>query len=231
MTTKKTGWIMKQTWEDLLFLHWSVDPSWLQTLLPPQLEVDQFDHKAWIGIVPFEMNRIRFRGLPSIPFASSLLELNVRTYVKYGERQGVYFFSLDASHLAGVKIARNIFHLPYFQAKMGKKNNGKQINFWSSRTHNGGEQADYHVVYEPVGVPYISKKGDLDFWLTERDRLFIVRKGKVMEGKIRHDRWPLQQVDVAVLRDTLSDPYRNNDEFVTHFSKSVTTYLWAFENV
>ncbi|MGA9287700.1 MAG: DUF2071 domain-containing protein [Anaerobacillus sp.] len=231
MTTNKAGWIMKQTWEDLLFLHWSVDPSWLQTLLPPQLEVDQFNQKAWVGIVPFEMNRIRLRGLPPVPFASSLLELNVRTYVKYGDRQGVYFFSLDASHQAGVMIARNIFNLPYFRAKMGKTNNGKQINFWSSRTHNGVERADYHIVYEPVGEPYHSKEGDLDFWLTERDRLFNVRKGNVMEGRIRHDRWPLQQVDVAVLRDTLSSPYRMDNEFITSYSKSVTTYLWPFENV
>lgn len=231
MSPRTSGWIMKQTWEDLLFLHWSVDRYWLQSMLPPQLEVDTFEGEAWIGIVPFEMNQIRFRGLPSVPFASKLLELNVRTYVKYGQKRGVYFFSLDASHRAGVMMARNLFHLPYLQAKMGKKSDGKQISFWSSRTHKGVEKADYHIIYEPLGTSYEARKGDLDFWLTERDRLFIVRGNKVFQGKIKHDRWPLQKVDVAVLRDTLSHPYHYSDQVVTHFSKKVTTYLWPFENV
>lgn len=231
MNQKTSGWIMKQTWEDLLFLHWSVDPSWLQTILPPQLEVDTFEGKAWIGIVPFEMTHIRFRGLPPVPFASRLLELNVRTYVKYGEKRGVYFFSLDASHKAGVSIARNLFHLPYFRAKMGKKKDGNQISFWSSRTHKDANKADYHIIYEPVGEAYETTEGNLDYWLTERDRLFIVRDDNVYQGKIKHHKWPLQKVDVAVLRDTLSQSYHYHEALITHFSRSVTTYLWPFEKL
>lgn len=231
MSQKTNGWIMKQTWEDLLFLHWSVDQSWLQSMLPSPLEVDTFDGKAWIGIVPFEMTHIRFKGLPSVPFASRLLELNVRTYVKYGGQRGVYFFSLDASHKAGVSIARNVFHLPYYRAKMGKKSDGKQISFWSTRTHKKADKAEYHIVYEPVGKAYETTEGSLDFWLTERDRLFIVRNHNVYQGKIKHDKWPLQKVDVAVLRDTLSHPFHYHESTITHFSKSVTTYLWPFEKI
>ncbi|MFP3440792.1 DUF2071 domain-containing protein, partial [Pantoea sp. SIMBA_133] len=104
----------------------------------------------------------------------------------------------------GVAIARNVFHLPYFHAKMGKKSDGNQISFWSSRTHKDAKQADYHIIYEPVGDSFETTEGNLDFWLTERDRLFIVRENNVYQGEIRHDKWPLQKVDVAVLRDTLS---------------------------
>jgi uncharacterized protein YqjF (DUF2071 family) len=221
LSQKTSGWIMKQTWEDLLFLHWSVDCSWLQSMLPPQLEVDTFDGKAWVGIVPFEMTHIRFRGLPPVPFASRLFELNVRTYVKYGEKRGVYFFSL----------AREFFHLPYFRAKMGKKSDGNQISFWSSRNHKNVNKAQYHIIYEPVGEAYETTEGNLDYWLTERDRLLIVRGHDVYQGKIKHTKWPLQKVDVAVLRDTLSQSYHYHEPSITHFSKSVTTYLWPFEKI
>ncbi|MBN8210672.1 DUF2071 domain-containing protein [Bacillus sp. NTK071] len=231
-SSKRKGWIMKQTWEDLLFLHWPVDALWLQSLLPFELEVDTFDGLAWIGIVPFEMNSIRFRGLPAVPFASRLLELNVRTYVKYGNKQGVYFFSLDASHMPGVLIARNVFHLPYFKADMSKRKDRLEVDFSSARTHKGVKQAKYHIKYEPTSDPYEAKKGNLDFWLTERDRLFIVRNESVLQGKIDHDRWPLQDAKADVLHDTLSQGYRYKEhQTITHFSKSVTTYLWPFEKV
>lgn len=231
-SSKRKGWIMKQTWDDLLFLHWPVDASWLQSLLPFELEVDTFDGLAWIGIVPFEMNKIRFRGLPAVPFASRLLELNVRTYVRYGDKQGVYFFSLDASNMPGVLMARKVFHLPYFKADMVKRKGNQQVDFSSSRTHKGVREATYQIKYEPTSKPYKAKKGDLDFWLTERDRLFIVRNGSVLQGKIHHDKWPLQHAKAEVLHDTLSDHYGyKKDQVITHFSKSVTTYLWPFEKV
>ncbi|WP_347552512.1 DUF2071 domain-containing protein [Pseudalkalibacillus hwajinpoensis] len=232
MKSRKNGWIMKQTWENLLFLHWPVEASWLQSLLPPKLEPDTFNGRAWIGIVSFEMNHIRFRGLPPVPYASRLLELNVRTYVKYGNKQGVYFFSLDASHNLGVSIARNIFHLPYFRATMSVSIDAERVNFSSHRTHKGAREADYQLTYRPISDPYEAQGGNLDYWLTERDRLFIVRKGKVFQGKIKHKKWPLQQADNDVLLDSLSQPYKyQKDEAIAHFSKSVTTYLWPLQNV
>lgn len=226
------GWIMKQTWNDLLFLHWPVNPSWLENLLPPQLEVDTFKGEAWIGIVPFEMNKIRFRGLPAIPFASRLLELNVRTYVKYGDKRGVYFFSLDASHGLGVWVAQSVFHLPYFKASLSKSEYGNEIDFRGERTHKGVKSPGFHVKYEPFSEPYQAKEGKLDFWLTERDCLFNVYNGSVYRGDIEHDRWPLQEAKFTVLEDTLSDGYYYNEEqTVAHFSRSVTTYLWPFKRV
>ena len=33
-------WWQAQTWEDLLFAHWAVDPEELGRLLPPELPLD-----------------------------------------------------------------------------------------------------------------------------------------------------------------------------------------------
>ena len=53
--------IMYQSWENLLFLHWTVDPGIIQQTLPPGLTVDTFSGRAWLGIVPFFMRGIRPR--------------------------------------------------------------------------------------------------------------------------------------------------------------------------
>ena len=50
-----------QLWRDLLFLHWEVPASLLQSLIPKPLVVDEFEGKAFIGLVPFVMKNVRPR--------------------------------------------------------------------------------------------------------------------------------------------------------------------------
>lgn len=56
-----------QRWSDLLFLHWQVDPAVIQATLPKSLRVDTHDGAAYVGIVPFFMQRVRPRCLPPLP--------------------------------------------------------------------------------------------------------------------------------------------------------------------
>ena len=49
--------VMKQDWSHLLFLHWEIDPAVIQATLPPGLNVDTYDGKANLGIVPFFMEK------------------------------------------------------------------------------------------------------------------------------------------------------------------------------
>ncbi len=44
--------------------------------------------------------------------------MNVRTYVEYKGKPGVWFLSLDATNALAVWAARRFFHLPYFRARM-----------------------------------------------------------------------------------------------------------------
>src|SRR5271157_3738182 len=86
-------WAMSQRWNDLLFAHWRVPAASILPLLPNGLQAETFQGSAWIGVVPFWMDRIRFRSFPSIPGVRSFPELNLRTYVhdQYTGTKGVYF--------------------------------------------------------------------------------------------------------------------------------------------
>ena len=114
--------IFWQTWRDLVFVHWEVDPAALERLLPPELEPDLFEGKAYVALVPFRMTGIRSVWLPPIPGTARTLETNVRTYVR---RRGVaepvpavWFFSLEAESTLAVRVARGMYGLPYFKARM-----------------------------------------------------------------------------------------------------------------
>ncbi|MBL9141524.1 MAG: DUF2071 domain-containing protein [Phycisphaerae bacterium] len=90
------------TWRRLLFLHWRVNTDALRPLIPPQLEIDEFDGSAWVGLVPFEMCDTRFRGWGWLPGLRRFHECNVRTYVRSGQARGqdagVWFLSLEAAN-------------------------------------------------------------------------------------------------------------------------------------
>src|SRR4051812_34615106 len=54
--------VMRQSWAHLLFLHWRFPVSVVQQTLPPGLTVDAFEGAAWLGVVPFFMQKVRPRG-------------------------------------------------------------------------------------------------------------------------------------------------------------------------
>jgi len=111
--------VMYQDWRDLTFLHWRYEPDVVQKLLPRGLTVQTFDGSAWIGLVPFVMDRVRFPGVPALPWMSRFPETNVRTYVSGPDgSDGIYFFSLDAANPLAVEIARRWYGLNYLRARM-----------------------------------------------------------------------------------------------------------------
>lgn len=196
---------MHMSWEHLAFLHWRVDAEALRRQLPPKLELDCFDGDAWLGVVPFLMNRVRAHGLPGIPPTNRFLELNVRTYVTCDGRPGVWFFSLDAGSRLAVGGARALFHLPYFNAAM-KARLEDQVVYESQRRHAGVRGGDFSVEYEPTGAVFRSAPDSLERWLSERYCLYSAdRRGKLWRGEVHHEPWPLQPGRARIHANTLGD--------------------------
>jgi uncharacterized protein len=192
---------MKQIWHDLLFAHWPVSAAVMRPLVPAHLTLDTFDSQCWVGVVPFRMSGIRARGLPAIPGFSSFPELNVRTYVTYGGKAGVYFFSLDAANLPAVWAARKFYHLPYFHAAMAVEARGGGIRYSS---HRYDPRAEFRGDYSPTSEVRFAAKGAIDHWLTERYCLYTTHRGQVYRGEIHHRPWPLQDADAQLETNTVA---------------------------
>ena len=77
--------VMVQHWSDLVFIHWRYPAEIVQNLLPQGVEVEQFDGSAWVGLIPFHMNDLGFPLVHPLPYVGSFPEVNVRTYVRYGQ--------------------------------------------------------------------------------------------------------------------------------------------------
>lgn len=224
------SWLMTQTWSRLLFMHWEVDPQLLRSQIPDELELDTFEGKAWLGIVPFYMSNIRVRGLPKVPGHSAFLELNVRTYVKRNGISGVYFFSLDAENFLAVKAARGFYHLPYYHALMSLKEEGNVIDYKSERLLRSNSFR-FSARYRPEGEVFRAAPGTFDHFLCERYCLFTVRKGKVYRGDIHHAPWPLQKASCEIESNSMSPLFRGS-EFnapVLHYADKLDVFIWPIE--
>jgi uncharacterized protein YqjF (DUF2071 family) len=111
--------VMYQSWRSLLFLHWEFPPEQVRPLVPAGLDLDLFEGRAYVGLVPFTMKGVRPVVLPPVPGTGAFHETNVRTYVhRDGRDPAVYFFSLDAASALAVIGARALFSLPYHHARM-----------------------------------------------------------------------------------------------------------------
>lgn len=196
---------MRMRWRDLLFAHWAVDPAALRALIPLPLEIDTFEGRAYVGVVPFAMEDVAPRGLPAESCLSAFLEVNVRTYVRRGELGGVWFFSLDASRRLAVEGARLGFHLPYFHARMSIERDGDSVIYRSARCDRRGRPGELDVRYRPTGPVQPAAAGSLDRWLTDRLRLFAVDgRGHVSTTSIAHVPWPLRPAEAEFRVETLS---------------------------
>jgi len=234
----RTPWIMRQTWNDLLFAHWSLAAGQLRALVPAQLELDLFDGKAWVAVTPFHMTDVAFRGIPPVPVLSTFPELNVRTYVTYRGKSGVFFFSLDAFNPPAVWGARLAYHLPYFYARMfvdveeGGEYGTREVQYSSSRFR--APQAEFKGVYRPTSMAAESVPGTVEKFLTERYRLYTVHDGGVYGADIHHVPWKLQTAEATIARNTMASAAGINlpaGKPLLHFSKRLDVLVWPIRRV
>ena len=219
-------WIMKQVWHDLLFAHWPIQPDVMRALLPRQMTLDTFEGQAWVGVVPFHMSGIRGRGLPVVPGLSRFPELNVRTYVTYGGKPGVYFFSLDAANLAAVWAARRFYHLPYFHAAMSSREVGGDIHYFSRRKEGS---AAFRGHYRPVRQVQLREPRTFEHWATERYCLYTVHKEAVYRCEIHHQQWPLQDAEAEFETNTIASASGitlPNATPLLHFARRLEVLIW-----
>ena len=220
-------WVMKQSWHDLLFAHWTVPAKVLRAKVPAEFELDLFDGAAWLGIVPFRMTNVTPRGVPPLPWISAFPETNVRTYVRVGDRPGIFFFSLDAGSALAVTAARALTNLPYYPATMTVEPRGKAIEYQSRRDFDGS--AELIATYEPHGGVFEATQGTLEYFLTERYCLYHHdHSGAAYRLEIHHPPWQLQPARAIFEQNTMAAAAGINlgDAPLLHFAKRQDMVAW-----
>jgi uncharacterized protein len=240
-TRQPVRWpVMRQTWRELLFLHWPVRPEVLRPLVPSQLDLDLFEGTAYIGLVPFTMTGVRPVGVPPVWGVSRFHETNVRTYVhRDGRDPGVWFFSLDAANRLAAYLARTFFHLPYYHARMflereptDQPDVPRPILYAGVRRRPIPRPASYLIRAIPTGPVLHAQPGTLEHFLVERYLLYAVAHDRLYQGQVHHLPYPLQSATVLSLDENLlaaAGVSRPNTVPLAHFASGVDVKVYALQ--
>lgn len=221
-------WASTQRWEDVLFLHWPVSPEALALYIPQQLQLDLYEGAAWLGIVFFQVKGMRPHFMPALPWISSYLQLNVRTYVTYNGCPGVYFLSLDVNSTLACILAKTAYSLPFRKTNMRMDKQDDSIHI-VSKWKKESLAEELSCSYTPVSSVFHPKINSLDDWLLERYCLWNLRQGKVFRTDIHHTKWNLQKADATIHSNSIAHVLPRaafQDHPMIHYSALKQALFW-----
>ena len=225
--------IWQQHWRDVLFLHFPISADQLSARIPRRLEVDLFEGQAWLTYVFFRL-KLRPAGLPFLAGLSSLIELNVRTYVRHQGASGIYFLRMYADNRLAILASRMLTPLCYERATMIDR-----------REHCGSGHIECRPATVPSSVlsadveitapPTQPRSDSLDAWLVERYRLFVEsRSGSLLAADVEHPPWLISRAHLAAVQDSLSPSLGLSlpeAPTLAHYSPGVTARFNAFRRI
>jgi uncharacterized protein YqjF (DUF2071 family) len=221
----KSRWTLGQTWEDTLWAHWRVPSDSLRRRVPDELEVEEHDGSAWLGVMFFRVRALRARGVLPLPGISSFLQLNVRTYVRGPDGlPGVWFFSIDASSRLATLGVRRVYRVPCFHARMLLDRSGEWREAECARLGERGKV--FSGRYRPAGDAFRAESGTLEWFLTERYRLYT-GNGRT---EIHHDLWQLRRAEAEVELASIL-PFEPAGEPLCHFAARQDALIWPPEAI
>jgi uncharacterized protein len=224
------AWLLAESIGDQLFAHWPVPAEALRRHLPEEVRPDTFEGEAWLGITASTVTAVRLRGTLPLPIVSSFQQLNVRACVIVEGAPGIWFFSLDLSTAAGFEVARRLFGLPFYRARISLGAMGDRFQLACTRLAQPAPPKVFDARWQPFGRAATPLPGSLDHFLTERYRLYGEREGRLWRAEMHHRPWRLQQARGTVELNTMAPEGVELDrEPLLLLSRGQDVLLWSPE--
>ncbi|WP_231185179.1 DUF2071 domain-containing protein [Haladaptatus sp. DYF46] len=201
---------LRFTWRDCLFVHWPVGTAPLENAIPDSLALHTYDGRAWVSVLASTIENARLPGAPRA-LGMTFPQVNFRTYVRLGDATGVYFLSLDTASRLVTRVARRLYHLPYFHADISIETDGTDETSNAERTrrvrshrfHPETLPVEFEATYRPNATATVPEPGSLADFLAERYRLFVPQAE--MTARVEHDPWTLHPAEADVRAGSLFD--------------------------
>ncbi|HEY4003365.1 MAG TPA: DUF2071 domain-containing protein [Candidatus Xenobia bacterium] len=175
---------LEAEWRHLLMLNYPVEPALLTA--PPGTEIDFFEGQTFVSVVGFMFLKTRVMGV-AIPLHQNFEEVNLRYYVRRGDRRGVVFVREIVPQPAIAVVARVLYNEQYIARRM-RHDIGDVVRYeWQTgRSWEG-------LWGRPAGDPQPLRPGSLEEFITEHYWGYSgQRDGGCMEYQVEHPRWNVQ---------------------------------------
>lgn len=180
-------------WCNLVLATYAVPDDLLRPRLPPGVDLDRRDGRAFVSLVAFDFRDTKVLGV-SWPGFRDFPELNLRFYVRHGPHRGVVFVREFVPKWAVATLARVLYNEPYRSAPMTSRltETADRIEAeytldWAGRRHTiraaGGKPGHEPG---PDTVEHFFKEHEWGFNAT--------RRGRPMRYRVRHPLWTVYPI-------------------------------------
>jgi uncharacterized protein YqjF (DUF2071 family) len=192
-TTLTGATFLTAEWRHLAMINYAIDPDVLRPLVPAGTELDLWEGVAYVSLVGFMFLDTRLLGVP-VPFHRSFEEVNLRFYVRCGEKRGVAFIKELVPKHAVAAVARWVYHENYEAVPMAhlvlpREIGGRVEYSWvtGGRTH--------HLAVHPDG-PYeaLVPGSEMEFIAEHYWGYAAQPDGGTVEYQVAHPAWRAARV-------------------------------------
>ena len=180
-------------WRKLLMANYVVEEQLLSPYVPKGVELDLYHGRCYMSVVGFLFQNTRLRGI-RVPFHVEFEEVNLRFYVRRGDRRGVVFLREIVPRRALQLVASTFYGEPYITAPMrhewAKTDKELAVKYaWKLGGTWQSIEATTSRNTEPVS------QGSEEEFITEHYWGYTARRGgRTSEYEVAHPRWDIYNV-------------------------------------
>jgi uncharacterized protein YqjF (DUF2071 family) len=166
-------------WRDLAMLNYAVDPAIVEPLVPPGTEIDFFNGQTYVSLVGFRFLRTRLLGM-RIPLHQDFPEVNLRFYVRRGNRRGVVFIREIVPRHAIAALGRLAYAENYIALPMSCRVDSGSVEYrWRHR------QRWNSILVEAAGNAACPEPGTIEQFIAEHYWGYSASR----EYRVEHEPW------------------------------------------
>jgi uncharacterized protein YqjF (DUF2071 family) len=193
---------LQAKWLNLIMANYTVDPDLLLPYLPDGTELDTWQDRHYVSLVGFLFDDTKVLGL-KIPWHVRFEEVNLRFYVRRGDKRGVVFVREIVPKPAITLVANTLYQENYATMPMRhhwERNGELSVRYeWKKQ----GQWNYLHVKAALEGSPLVP--GSEAEFITEHYWGYTRKgPGKTGEYRVAHPSWNIhpvhyfdQQIDIA----------------------------------
>jgi uncharacterized protein YqjF (DUF2071 family) len=214
------------SWDRAVFLHYRVNPKFLQPQVPFELEL--YNGQAYVSLVAFTLRNMRLSH-PNLKFITQPLHthrfLNVRTYVRQGARRGIYFLAEWLDNRLASTLGPILYGLPYRFGKLRYSHDS--VNLSGKVLSRSGAALSYRATLPSSPLYQSVSPGTLDHFLLERYIAFTKHGPFRRLFHVWHNPWPQTPIQAEIESATLlhsTGPWFSHAQFVSaNFSPGLSS--------
>jgi uncharacterized protein len=207
-------------------------------LLPEGLVPDTFQGSAWLGVVPFWLDRIKVRGLPTDPWNAQLSRSECAHLCPRPNTRG------RRGCISSRWMPATCWRWRWRTRSFTCPTTGRRCGWISGRSGSlrstaGGGFRSRQVIFKARyrgwarRASWRRRSGTLEYFLMERSSLFTRnRAGQRIGRNLHHVPWPLEEAEAEIERNDLAAAIGielPDIEPVLHYSRRLAVYVWPTE--